>query len=345
MENVHCSEIWDKSNYQHKEGNVRNEISERLTQLNFFSGDQLNFVHSQNFKQVKVQFVDDIRQIADVSVSTSYLYPKNVTVLTDNFVSCPTLYKVIRFPKSFFGIYSYRPEILEWNPDRDFSFCVNRIDTARILLLLELAWQVSLDRGYVNFNCSYRYPDHTLPNISNSGASFVTMWAQVQSHTRHLYQKVYNSICPVIPIKNYEIDFDEIQTRSWLNIVVETYANDNTVALSEKIFRALVTPAPWTVYSGRYTVARLESLGFDCMRDLINHDYYDFLPYADGKIQAVIWQSLESIKLLKSQPFDRIKSRCLKAAEHNIKVLQHMQENFPIKFKIWLDQLSNHLLD
>ena len=138
---------------------------------------------------------------------------------------------------------------------------------------------------------------------------------------------------------NYTLDFETVQTSGFLNIVIETYSSDNNIALSEKIFRALATPAPWTVFSGRYTVAYLEKLGFDTMRDVIDHGFYDRLKETENKINIFIWKSLDIVKNLKSQNFEQLQQRCQQAALHNRSLLTQMHQQWPTDFDQWLTTL------
>ena len=340
MDHTHGSEIWGKTDCQTKEGDIRDGVRDHLLELGFENQSQNQYVSQDQKSIVQIQMVDDIHQPAPRNIPTPYMYNKNFVIITDNYVSCPTQYKIIKLPESFFGIYCYEISNLDWLPDRDFSFCVNRLDGTRLLLLLDLAWQIDLARGYVNFNCQHRYSDQTWPNIQYTPAAVELHWNSLQKHTKHLYKQTYESVVQNLPMKNYDLEFDLVYTRSWLNIVAETYAYDNSVSLSEKIFRALLTPVPWTVCAGRNTVAYLESLGFDCLRDLVGHDGYDFLLNSDNKIQMVVHCSLEAIKQMKNKDFGSVKSRCQEAARHNYQILKNMQNSWPADFQTWLHNID-----
>jgi hypothetical protein len=146
-----------------------------------------------------------------------------------------------------------------------------------------------------------------------------------------------------MPVRNYEIDHDEIFNRSFLNIVAETYSSDNNISLSEKIFRALVTPAPWTVSSGRYTVAYLTSLGFDTLSDLVDHNHYDRLIEVQEKQRIFVWKSLEIIRAIKSKDLVVLQHRCQRAAVHNQTVLAEMAAQWPNDFAQWTNMLTQTL--
>jgi hypothetical protein len=140
-----------------------------------------------------------------------------------------------------------------------------------------------------------------------------------------------------MPIKNYTINHDQIYTRAWLNIIVETYSSDNVVALSEKIFRCLVTPVPWIAFSGRYTIARLRSLGFDVLDDIVNHSY-DRLIEAHHKMSGFVNTADSTIASLKTQDWTKLKHRCMAAAQHNQQLLSAMRDRWNNDFSVWLSK-------
>jgi hypothetical protein len=344
---VHSGEIWAQSQCLSHEYNTNDKIYQTLRASGFEATDDPR-VWKKGHHTVIVCLVDDIRSCStDYHRDLPYLYDTNTIVITDNYLTCPTQYRVIQLPTSFLGIYHYVPQNQEWWPKRDFSFAVNRIDQRRFIMMLELGLRVHLHRGYVNFNC-YR-PG----NVSEADPALVTKqqaleycrehWNHASEQDQLHYQKSYELLIDQVPVRNYEVEHDVIFTRSYVNIVIETYNSDNNVALSEKIFRALLTPAPWTVSSGRYTVAYLDSLGFDTMPDLIDHNHYDRLIEFQDKPRIFIWKSLETAKALKAQDLDQIKARCLRAAEHNQRLLASMSEQWPQDFAQWSQQLTQTL--
>jgi len=107
------------------------------------------------------------------------------------------------------------------------------------------------------------------------------------------------------------------------------------VALSEKTFRALVTPRLWTLYSGKHSVAYLRSLGFDVMDDLIDHNSYDTLSHNQDKVTEFIAASNPMVKRFDWQD---IENRCNQAAEHNQNILSQFKQQWPDDFATWLQQ-------
>lgn len=330
-------EIWLKSQCLQHEDRTNRRIFEALSKLGYTEVDFRKW--KKDNKTVVVCLVDDIRSCStDYEVDMPYLFDANTTVITDNQVLCPTVFKVINLPKSFYGIYSYKYGSNSWDPTRDFSFSINRTDFRRFFLMLDLTWRVGLDRGHVNFNGVYRGSTQLSPLEACQ-----LFWKDIGDQQQKHFERPYELITNNLPFKNYTIHFDEIFSRSWINLNVETYSSDDVVSISEKVFRCLVVPAPWTVYSGRYTVAYLESLGFDCMGDMIDHNHYDKLKEAENKISIYNWHSLEQLPRLKEQRIDYVRQRCLDASKHNQKILAEMRNNFSKDFDSWIDDLSNQL--
>jgi hypothetical protein len=139
-----------------------------------------------------------------------------------------------------------------------------------------------------------------------------------------------------MPYLNHTLNQAEVHQSAWMNIVMETYSSDNTVALSEKTFRSLCLPVPWQLYSGRHTVARLASLGFDTLADTVTHRYDSMIEnrtaaYGD-KMVDFLFEATENVQQFQQH---NITDRCAEAAEHNIALLQSMQQQWPSDFAAW----------
>lgn len=331
---IYLSEVWTKTACLEKENQINHLIFNCLEQQGYSKTDHFR-IFSKDNKTAIVSLVDDFRSCSkNYDADLPYLFDRNTTVITDNHVTCPTIFPIIKLPVSFFGIYSYSPDNQIWQPDRDFAFQVNRVDSGRFKLMVDLAWRTRLDSGYINFNCE----DHSHREYT-AAESFGQHWKSFGQDDQK-YHSIADKLIAKMPFKNYDIDFDQVPYRSWMNIVVETYRSDATIALSEKIFRSLVTPAPWTVYSGRYTVAYLESLGFDCMIDIIDHNHYDCLKESEQKQNIFNWKSLEIVKQLKELGADFVRARCLQASKANQQLLKAFQNRWPNDVTQWISNLK-----
>jgi hypothetical protein len=265
------------------------------------------------------------------------MFDRNTVVITDTWCGSPTQYQVSRLPDSFFGIYAHDPEHHTWQPQRRFNFAVNRLDAKRLLMFLELQLRSEHhppDTDYVNFNCWSWDGD----NSSGQGlqANFQRQYQQLESQYNEVYNHTYHQLVSRMPYINHELSQAQAHRSAWMNIVMETYSSDNTVALSEKTFRALCLPVPWQLYSGRHTVARLSGLGFDTLADTVTHRYDSMIEnrtaaYGD-KMVDFLFEATENVQQFQQH---NIVDRCVQAAEHNIALLQSMRQQWPADFAVW----------
>ena len=167
--------------------------------------------------------------------------------------------------------------------------------------------------------------------------NFVEHWNNLSDEDQQIYRASFELLQDKMPLKNYDISHDEIHLRSRCNIIVESYSSDTSVAFSEKIFRALTLPVPWTVYGGYYSVAYLESLGFDCMSDLIGHNHYDRLKEIEDKVHIFVWKTLEGVREITNTDQSIIAERCSRAAAHNQTLLEKFKSTWDRDFKDWCE--------
>lgn len=336
--------VWTDSQCLAREAEVLAQISVLIKRRGFQQDAENHRVWRKGDRKVVVCLVDDIRSAShDYETDLPYLFDRDTTVITDNFIGCPTLFTVINLPRSFFSIYYHDPQG-EWEPDRDFCFSVNRIDDRRFKIMLELARVANLDRGYVNFNCQRDFFfDGYVPSMNELRSNFIERHAHLSDRNKERLDRTYNMLVPRMPLRNYELSHEQIHLRSKCNIVLESYGSDCSVAVSEKIFRALVLPAPWTLYCGHYAVSWLESMGFDCMSDMINHNHYDQLKEVEDKEHIFVWFTLKAVKETISVDHQRVRTRCIQASAHNKALLKQWQQRWPTDFQDWLLELDRTL--
>jgi len=286
-----------------------------------------------------VSLVDDLWDCAnDRFQDTPYLFDCDTTVITDNFLNCPSVYRIYRAPPSFYGIYSYTPDNQEWTPNRDYTFAINRQDYKRMQVLLQLHQDLGLDLGYVNFNCQIGGERLAPADVRREAFVNEAMAHSGSTQERNAFLKLANQV----PIKNHDLEHDSVYNQSWLNIMVETYSSDNVISLSEKTFRCLVTPVPWITYSGRYTIAKLRELGFDVLDDLVDHSY-DRLLETQHKIPNFVISAKKTIAHIKNIPWAQAKSRCQAAAFHNQNLLADLSRIWQDNRDVWLQQLGRDI--
>lgn len=339
----HDQGIWIDTRCAEKERQVVSEI-EKILRVRGFVEDPS---HWRKWRRGQLKLVsclgDDVRSTTnDYDTDVPYLFDRQTVVVTDNYLTCPTQYDLIKLPRSFFGIYSHDP-IGSWLPDRSFSFSVNRLDDRRLRALLELLQHSTVDAGYVNFNCQFNQRLIQAPSKDDLRANFVRHFYDLSSDEREKYQQVFELLRDQMPLRNYNVSHSDMHLRSFLNIVIETYGSDTSVAFSEKIFRALVLPVPWTVYAGRYAVAYLESLGFDCLHDIVPHNEYDKLLENQNKIGHFISVSISAIQQIKSMDHNKLCTRTAQAAKQNRDLLLHWAHCWPADFNDWLQHLDQKL--
>lgn len=329
-------EIFEKSLYLHHEHALADLFSSVLELLGYTTTDLARHVWKRNNTTVVVRLSDDFNYSSEnrFGPQDKWFEPGTV-VITDNYVTGQTPYCVYQLPSSYLGIFSYVPELQNYIPHRDLHFSVNRIDQNRVLLLLEFLRQSNGSR-YINFNAWDQYdPSDTAQDCSNN---FLKHWKNVAARQPHL-----NDLALItagqMPIRNHNMSLEQAQLSAYVNMVLESYTGNTTITFSEKTFRALCTPAPWTLYACTGAVDYLKKLGFDILDDLIDHSYNLVAEsYSDNihKIQAFTTASTVHANKLRTMNLGAVQARCMQAATHNQKLLAHMRLNWPTDFANWL---------
>lgn len=313
---IYQGEIFQKSNCINLENSVMDQMANQMRLQGWQSHDRMHKIWRRNHQTMIHCTVDDFFTCGDTAQPTAHLFDSDTTVVTDNWVNCEVDYEIMSLPASFFGIYAYCPELQDWNPQARFGFCVNRIDPLRIELLCEI---IDVDQDLVNFNC-YDH-NHANTNTDDLKANFSRYQSDVTSDRFDYYANV-------MPLKNHSFTVEQVQVNAKVNLVLETYAGNNTVALSEKTFRALQTPAPWLLFAGRGAVQRLQEFGFDVLSDQVDHDYDNEQNYAI-KIKKFKHCAMNTAE----RSFDS--QRLQKAALHNQNLLANLRTQWPTDWAQW----------
>jgi hypothetical protein len=345
-QNIYDSEIWQQSQCIWHENALMDFFRTQLSALGYERCSDSGKIWQRRGQQVIVCLVDDFTSCSqDWSTKTPYLFDPNTIVITDNLINCPTQYRVARLPDSFFGIYCHSPSQSIWNPQRRFNFAVNRIDNKRLLLFLELIQRAHLQgchdtTDYMNFNCwSWQGKNDSVEALQeNFRREFNTLENIAQGYHK-TYGETFRQWQDRMPLRNHDLDHETVHVSAWLNITPETYSSDNVIALSEKTFRVLCRPAPWMLYSGRHTIARLTSLGFDVLQDVIAHRYDSMIEnhtarYGD-KMVDFIFEAADSVESMMDMKFSDLQIRCAEAAKHNREVLTEMRSKWSSDFATW----------
>lgn len=281
----------------------------------------------------------------DWSLPPDQWFDTDTTIVTDNHMPFATNYQILKLPSSYFGVFSYVPADQNWTPSRRFNFSVNRLDSQRQLILLELTKQSGgIDQvqqlDHVNFNARAQGNEHTAEHAQHS---FAHCWTQLNQLHNTEYAEWFDQTRLHIPIRNHALTVEQTQVGAYLNLVIETYAGDATVAFSEKIFRALVTPAPWAVFSAKYAVEYLKTLGFDVLDDVVDHSYDSLTQsntmYGHEKITEFVKLNIQNYHNIKNSDQVKLAVRCHAAATHNQQLLAQMQHQWPVDFAQWLPEM------
>lgn len=349
---IYDGEIFVKSQCIWHENTLMDFFRSLLIGQGYTAKDGSNKVFAKGQHTVVVCLVDDFSSCStDYNIALPYLFNKNTLVITDNCVTVPTQYQVLRLPSSFYGIYAHVPETADWEPDRRFGLSINRLDAKRMQVFLEIALRTWLAKtafdklDYINFNCWSWDGDNTTKE--GLKANFRKQYSELEEQYQKAYSEVNQIYSKQMPFVNHDMTPDQAHHRAWLNIVCETYSSDCNVALSEKIFRALCLPAPWVTWAGKYTVAHLRSLGFDTLHDIIDHKYDSAIELKTAtwgdKLTDFVFESIDIVNRFQQKDQARLKTRCIEAAEHNQKLLAEMQKAWPGDFAAWLPTLLDKL--
>jgi hypothetical protein len=340
---IDLGEIFQQSHCMYHEHTVVHLLSSMLMNMGYQKIPGSARGWSRGSHKVIVCLADDFGvNRDDWSLPPGQWFDSDTTIVTDNHMPVATDYRILKLPSSYFGVFSYVPADQNWQPVRRFNFSVNRLDSQRQLILLELIKQSGglgqvQQLDYVNFNSRSQGNEQTAEDAQRS---FAHCWTQLNQLHNTEYAECFDQTWPHVPLKNHQSTVEQAQVRAWLNLVIETYAGDATVAFSEKIFRALVTPAPWAVFSAKHAVEYLKTLGFDVLDDVVDHSYDNLTQsntmYGHGKISEFVKLSIQNYHNIKNLDQTKLTARCQTAASYNQRLLANMQRQWPADFAGWL---------
>lgn len=335
---IYNSTIFDQSQCIYKENSFVDFLRTLLIGRGYTNVDQRRFIWQKDQRRVWIAMVDDIENL-NYDCVDNFLdqFTADDLIITDSWFNRPVRARLLQVPNSWFGIYAHRPASVAPTPTHKFAMPVNRIDYNRLMIFLEMGYRGYIDnRSLVNFNCA-RHTDSE--DTSDQLQLWQSNWQNIDPYYKEIYQHVYAEYSQRIPFTNHQLDIDMQCQRALVNIVVETYTGDHSAAVSEKIFRVLVTPRPWRVFGGTWTVARLKQLGFDCLDDIVDHDT-DGIKMIEDKISkfvkscAVTWDSLS---------WPSIADRCHVAAATNQQLLESMQRRWADDLVAWLPRFVEEI--
>jgi len=247
-------------------------------------------------------------------------------VITDNVVNRP---HIGLYPE-FWGSFSYQSEYNSRPPVRLFNCFMNRACTTRQSWFYQFVRRNLLHVGWISFLLDYR---KLPPGVVSKQDLYEYNYNQGYS----IFEAEHNLMRDRVPFCNFEGDLDQVVVDSCISLVIETYFDwPDTIAFSEKIFRALQLPRPIILYSMPGSVEVLRKYGFDVWDDIIDHAY-DVEP---DQIQRQI-KILDQLCQLRNLTYtdQQLKEFELRA-QHNRDLLQKFKSQWPDKLKNTLAQLS-----
>jgi hypothetical protein len=304
-------------------------------------------VYTKGSKRVFLGIVDDVTQGKSMDFYNDL--QSTDLIITDNHFLRPVEADVVTLPDSWFGIYAHVNEHQSLLPDRAFTMPVNRIDVNRVAVLLRMDMYGHIDQGYVNFNCFEPGQD---TGIDQRLANWDNKCTLVREQYGNKYDTEISALSARMPLKNHDLGFDQSILRGGLHMVIETYSSDHAISFSEKTFRALCLPRPWTLLASPWAVSRLRQLGFDVMSDIIEHHRYDGLRMVDSKLAQFVavsreywgeWSDTQNIPAYQQWYQDKILPRALEAASNNQKILQEMRGRWWVDMVAFLAKLNDRL--
>jgi len=247
-------------------------------------------------------------------------------VITDNVVNGP---HIGLYPE-FWGSFSYRSEYNSRPPVRLFNCFMNRACTTRQSWFYQFVRRNLLHVGWISFLLDYR---KLPPGVVSKQDLYEYNYNQGYS----IFEAEHNLMRDRVPFCNFEGDLDQVVVDSCISLVIETYFDwPDTIAFSEKIFRALQLPRPIILYSMPGSVEVLRKYGFDVWDDIIDHAY-DVEP---DQIQRQI-KILDQLCQLRDLTYtDQQLEQFELRAQYNRDLLQKFRLQWPNKLKNTLVQLS-----
>jgi hypothetical protein len=269
-------------------------------------------------------FKANLRLIDSVFMTDAGIFKDSGHVtITDNHALWPVPGQVISVLPEFWSIWYFEPDYIDRVPVKAFNCFMNRCRGDRSQVFYELCKRNILHEGFVSYNCSRQELEDQYQA------------AEMQSNYRDQHQRAlelipYNTVQSWGSVEQCIID-------SRVSLIMETYTSDTHIVFSEKVFRCLQMPRPWLLYCSPGSVALLKRYGFDVLDDYVDISYDDIVVHGD-RLQAILDQ-LETFipREFTAQQMMRFKQ----ASQHNQKLLQQFQQDWPMKFQKVLSDIKS----
>lgn len=226
----------------------------------------------------------------------------------------------------FWGTFSYEPTYQSVQPTKIFNCFINRVCTTRQSWFYQFVRRNLLHFGSVSFLLDSRNPPTGIELYDSNFQGYEIFRAEHELMRKH------------VPFCNFTGDLDQVVLDTHISLIIETYFDwPGTIALSEKIFRALQLPRPLILFSAPGSVAVLKKYGFDVWDDIVDHSYDNEQHPIQRQIQILDQLCNWREQTFSSAQLTEFESR----AEHNRTLLRSLRAAWPDRLKTVLHQLKS----
>jgi hypothetical protein len=186
--------------------------------------------------------------------------------------------------------------------DRYLFLSYNRMTRGhRIFLMSEFINKNLLDRGLISLNKVHHVSDEF---ISEENAQYIIENTPFIIDSK--YDLNYNLACNISK-SDYE--------KTFISVVTETIVNDNTLFLSEKIWKPIIVGHPFLVYGNVGTLKYLKSLGYKTFDKWVDESYDNELD--KNKRGTMVVDELNKFSSLTIDELKKIREEMFEICEYN----------------------------
>jgi hypothetical protein len=266
-------------------------------------------------------------------------------VLITNSVLSPGMLDTDRYeslPASFYHLYYlyFGDTFEECAIEKDYNCFIARMDPVRQSWLYQLVRRNIFERGYVSFKMDLSR--HIQNGECDSNATPAQVFEdQFEKYCKN-FQTEHDQVRHLLPYRNFDDTYglEPIVMKSKFSIILETYfETHDPITFSEKIFRGLLFPRPWLLFSTQGSVGYLRSIGFDVLDDVVDHSYDSEAFFIQR--QTMILDQAQRLCDLDMTP--DLRQRFTQAAVHNRNLVREFNESWPQDLEVCIDNAVKKL--
>lgn len=242
-------------------------------------------------------------------------------LVTDNIVY---IEHIALYPE-FWGTFSYDPVYINRVPTKTFNCFINRVCQFRQSWFYQLVRKKLIDRGSVSFKLDYR------------GEPRGRALYEMNFKGNEIFEYEHNLMRDQVPFCNFSGDLDQVVVDSCVSLVIETYFDrTDTIAFSEKIFRALQLPRPFLLFASPGAVSVLRNFGFDVWDNWVDHSYDSDSSAVNRQMHILNQIEIWTYKHLVHDQLEEFEQR----AKANRRLMQQFRQNWPDRLQQVCQQLT-----